>query len=199
MDLQTDAVPEAVAEVVGVAGVGDDLPRRGVHVTQRNPGRQRLAAGLLRGGHQLIDVELPLRGRRQHKGARHVGVVAAHQGAEVDLDEIAGRQDGVGRPMVRDRGVGAGRHDGLERHPVGAVVQHQRLELAAHLALGAPGPQTAALDQVGQRGIGRLAGQPQQRDLAGILDLPQRLDRPAARTNSVSPACLGQRRRTPRR
>ena len=99
-------------------------------------------------------------------------MVSAHQGAEVDLDEITRREDGVGRPMVRDRGVGPGRHDGFERHPVGPVVQHQRLQLAPHLALGAAGPKTTVGDQFGQRGVGRLAGQPQQRDLAGVLDLP---------------------------
>ena len=43
--LQPDAVTEPVSEVLGVAGVGDDLARRRVHVAQRFPGRQRLAAG----------------------------------------------------------------------------------------------------------------------------------------------------------
>ena len=95
--------------------------------------------------------------------------------------------------MVRNRGVGARGHDGLERHPVGAVVQHQRLQLAAHLALGAAGPQATAVDQIGQRGVGRLAGQPQQRDLAGVLDLAQRLDR-ARRADQLGVAgLLGER------
>ena len=148
VDLQSDAVAESVAEVVGVPGVGDDLPRRGVDLLERGPGRERFPARPLRGGHQLVDVELPLRGRRQHERAGHVGVIAAHQGAEVDLDEVAGRQHRVGGPVVRDRRVGPGRHDGLERHAVGAVVEHQRLEFAAHLFLCPARPQPAALDQV---------------------------------------------------
>ncbi len=148
-----------------------------VDVLERDAGRERVTAGSLRGGDQLVDVELPLRGRRQHEGAGHVGVVSAHQRTEVDLDEVTRRQHRVGRPVVRDRRVGAGRHDGLERHPVGAVIEHQRLEFAAHLFLGPARPQSPALDQVGQRGVGRLARQPQQRDLARVLDLAQRLDR----------------------
>ena len=132
---------------------------------------------MLRRGNQLVDVELPLRDRRQHEGAGHVGVVAADQRAEVDLDEVARRQHCVGRPVVRDRRVGPGRHDGLERHAVGAVVEHQRLEFAAYLFLRPARAQPAALDEVRQRGVGRLARQPQQRDLARVLDLAQRLHR----------------------
>jgi hypothetical protein len=55
------------------------------------------------------------------------------------------------------------------------VVQHQRLQFATHFAFGPAGPQPAAVHQVGQRGVGGLAGQPQQRHLAGVLDFAQRL------------------------
>ena len=57
------------------------------------------------------------------------------------------------------------------------MVEHQGFQLAAHLAFGPAGPQPAAGHQVGQRGVGGLAGQPQQRHLAGILDLAQRFHR----------------------
>ena len=55
------------------------------------------------------------------------------------------------------------------------MVEHQRLQLAAHLEFGPAGPQPAAGDQVGERGVGGLAGQPQQRHLAGVFDFTQRL------------------------
>ena len=48
------------------------------------------------------------------------------------------------------------------------------LQLSADLAFGPARPQPAASDQVGQRGVGGLAGQPQQRHLAGVLDFAQR-------------------------
>ena len=105
-------------------------------------------------------------------------MIAGDQRAEVDLDEVAGGQHRVGRAVVRDRRVGARRDDGLERHPVGAVVEHQRLELAADLLLGAArAAARRASTRSAQRRVGGLAGQPQQRDLAGVLDLAQRLDR----------------------
>ena len=175
VDLQSDAVSESVTEVVGIACVGDDLSRRGVDLLERHPGRERLPAGALRGGDQLIDVELPLRSGRQHECASHVGVIAAHQGAEVDLHEIAVGQHRVGGPVVRDRRVRTGRHDGFERHAVGAMIEHQRLELAAYLFLCPARPKSAALDQVAQRRVGGFARQPQQRDLTGVLDFAQRL------------------------
>ena len=72
------------------------------------------------------------------------------------------------------------------------MVDHQRLELAGHLFLGPAGPKPATLDEIGQCGVGRLAGQPQQRDLAGVLDLAQRLHG-AGRANQLDPGRLSQR------
>ena len=175
MNLQADAVSQPVTEVLGVAGVRDDLPRRRVDVLERHPGCEEVPARPLGGRDEFIDVELPLSGRRQHERAGHVGVVAAHQGAEVDLHEVPGGQHRIGRPMVRDRRIRSGRHDGLEGHAVGTVIEHQRLELAAHLFLCPARPQPAALDQILQRRVGGFTGQSQQRDLAGVLDLAQGL------------------------
>ena len=104
-------------------------------------------------------------------------MISADQGTEVDLDEVAGGQHRIGGPVMRDRRIRPAGHDRLERDAVGAVVEHQGLQFAAHLAFGPSGPQSAARHQVGQRGVGRLARQPQQRHLAGVLDLAKRLDR----------------------
>ena len=145
VDLQTDAVTEAVAEVLGVAGVGDDLAGGGVDLAQRRP-RPRAPRGRPAGRRTPArrSPAATARRRAEHEGAGHVGVVAADQRTEVDLDEVTRRQHRVGRPVMRDRRVGAGRHDGLERRSVGAVLEHQRLQLAADLPLGAARPQAAA-------------------------------------------------------
>ena len=177
MDLQPHPVAEAVAEVLAVPGVGDHPASRGVDVGQVRSGPQRIAAGLLRGADQLIDLALPIGGLAQHKRPGHVGVIAADQGTEVDLDEVAGGQHRIGGPVMRDRRIRPAGHDRLERDAVGAVVEHQGFQFAAHLAFGPAGPQPAAGHQIGQRGVGGLAGQPQQRHLAGVLDFPQRFDR----------------------
>ena len=175
MDLQPHPVAEAMTEVCAMPGVVDHPASRSVHVGQTGPGFQRNPACSLRGADQLIYLQLPVGGLAQDEGAGHVGVIAADQRAEVDLDEVAGRKHRLGGPVMRDRRIRPAGHDRLERHAVGAVLEHQRLELAAHLELGAARPQSAAGDQVGQRGVGGLAGQPQQRHLAGVFDFTQRL------------------------
>ena len=92
--------------------------------------------------------------------------------AEVEFHEVACRQHRLGGAVMRDRRVRAGRDDGLEGDAVGAVVEHQRFEFAAHLLLGAARPQPAALEQLRQRRIGCGACRPQQRDLVLVLDHP---------------------------
>ena len=94
--------------------------------------------------------------------------------------------------MVRNRRIRPGGHDGFERGSVGAVVEHQHLQVTGHGALGAAGPQPAALHQCGQRGVGGLAGQPEQRHLAGVLDLAQRLHG-AGGPNQIRGGVIGQR------
>jgi len=176
VDLQTDPVAQTVAEVLPVAGLGDHRAGRAVDLAQFGPGHQCRPAGPLGLGHQRVDLPLP-RGRgSQHEGAGHVRVVAADQRTEVDLHEIPGPQFGVGGPVMRDSRIGAGGDDRLEGPPVGAVFEHQELQFAGHRPLSPPRTQSTAGDQRGQGRIGRLARQPQQRHLTGVLDLPKALD-----------------------
>ena len=70
--------------------------------------------------------------------ARHVGVVAGEPGAEVELDHVALLQQAVAGLVVRLGGVLAEGDDRVERQPVGALVQHQRLELPGDLLLADP-------------------------------------------------------------
>ena len=95
--------------------------------------------------------------------------------------------------MVRDRRVGAGRDDRLERRAVGAVIAHQRLEVAGDVPLGASGPQAPVVYQAVEGGVGGLAGQPQHRHLTGVLDLAQRLH------HAPGPHQLGRGRRLAQR
>ncbi len=168
-------MPETVAEAVAVSGVLDHPSCRGVDLAQRGARHQRPAAGPLRRAHDVVDVPLPHLRLPQHEGAGHVGVVAAHQRPEVDLDEVTGCQFGRGRTMVGHRRIGARGHDGLERGAVGAVVEHPAFQLPRDGSLGAAGAQAAAAHQIGQRRVGGLTCQSQQCHLAGVLDLPQSL------------------------
>jgi hypothetical protein len=78
--------------------------------------------------------------------------------------------------VVRDRRVRPGRHDGLERRGVGAVAEHQRVQVAADLAFGPAGAYATGDEQLGERPVGDRARLPQQRDLVIVLDRAHRLD-----------------------
>src|SRR6185437_16952490 len=53
VDLQPDPMAQAVAEIVGVTGLGDDLPRRAVDSLESDAGCERIPPGLLCRRHQL--------------------------------------------------------------------------------------------------------------------------------------------------
>src|SRR3954471_18165676 len=75
----------------------------------------------LRARDELVELLLPVGRGAEHERARHVGVVAVDERAEVELHQRSGVQHGVGRPVVRHRGVRPGAHNRLERRAVGAV------------------------------------------------------------------------------
>ena len=85
--------------------------------------------------------------------------------------------------MVRDRAVGAGRDDEVEGQPVGPGVDEAPFELDGELAFGAAGVQP--LEHGGEH-LGRDgAGQPELRELAGVLDDAQALDQAGARDHGA--------------
>src|SRR5690348_12828019 len=106
VDLQPHPVAEAVAEVLAVAGRGDDVPRGRVHVRGGGAGHGRVDPGPLRRGHQGVNVALPGGGLAEHDGPGHVRVVAAVPGAAVDGDHVARLEAPAARRMVRDSSVG---------------------------------------------------------------------------------------------
>src|SRR5690606_38214005 len=121
VDLEPDAVPGPVAEVLPVSGRLDDLSGSAVNRVAFGPGLRGLASGALGRGDDLVDLSLP-GGRRcaHHHRPGAVGVVAADTGTEVDLQQVAALHPAVGRPVMRDRAVRSGCHDGLESETVGA-------------------------------------------------------------------------------
>src|SRR5215471_14778612 len=75
VDLQAHPVPQTVREVLAVAGLGNDVAGRRVHVRHGRVRPGRRDPGPLRGGHERIEVALPAGWRAEHDRARHVGVV----------------------------------------------------------------------------------------------------------------------------
>src|SRR5690349_4044350 len=128
VDLQPHPVTEAVAEVLAVTGGVDEIPRRRVHLRDRRALGGRLDPGPLRRRHQAVDLALPGGGLAEHDRAGHVGVVPLVASAAVDRDHVAQLEAAASRGVVRDRPVRPARHDGVERGPLGARVDHGALD-----------------------------------------------------------------------
>ncbi len=116
MDLQTDAVTEAVAEGVAVTGLLDDAAAGRVHIPA---GHARLAAGDAR--------ELGVQHRVVHglhlvgdvidcDRARHIRTVAVVDAAEVHRDEITCLDGLFGGHAVRFGAVRTRNNDRVKRH-----------------------------------------------------------------------------------
>src|SRR5690625_1754363 len=178
VDLEPHAVAGPVAERLAVAGGGDVLPSGSIDREAVGTGKQCLCAAVLCLGNQLVDLLLPLgRGGPDHDGSGAVGVIAPVGGTEVDLQQVAGRDDpGAGR-VVRDGAVRSGSDDGLEGQPVGAELEHPPFEVTCDVLLGAA-EQTTGFIQVLQRPARDRAGLGEAVDLALVLHGTDVFDHP---------------------
>src|SRR5487761_1553366 len=157
-----------VLEVLGVAGVADQVPGRGVDLGQRGARPGRGQPRLLGLRHQVVGVPLPLRGLADADGPGHVRVIAAVPRAEVDRDQVPAAQRPVAGHVMRDRAVRAAGHDRVERGAFGAEIHHPALERGGQLPLGDARPDRR------QQLLEGLAADParggQQVELRVILD-----------------------------
>src|SRR5215469_7078243 len=124
MDLQAHAVAKTVAEVLTVPGSVDEIPCCRVHVSDGCPSGRRLDAGPLRRRYQFIDLPLPVGRHTERDRPGHIGVVAGVPGSAVDRDHVARLKGTVPRRVVRYRPVRAAGHDGVERRPLRARIDH---------------------------------------------------------------------------
>src|SRR6476659_7336792 len=136
VDLEPDAVPEAVAEVAAVPGRLDRLAREGVRV---DAGQSRLQPGdgaLLRGYAHLVGAPQRVRQPAGRDRARAVAAVTVDAHAPVDRDERRAVDDPVVGAVVRERAVRARRDDRVEGHVVGTVGVQQLAQAPRDLTLG---------------------------------------------------------------
>jgi hypothetical protein len=101
-------------------------------------------------------------------------VVALHQGAEVELDDVATAELARGGRVMRLGGVLTERGDGVERQPVAAGLAHRELQLDGQVALGHPLHELA--DHLLEPLVGDGLGPADQRELVGVLDPAELLD-----------------------
>ena len=176
MPLEPDPVPGPVEERLAVALRLDRRARGGIDRLAGVPGRTARVAGRLGAVQDREQVPESLVGPLRRVAAgdpqrpRDVRAVAAERAADVEHDRLAGPDHPVGRLVVRRRRVGAGADD----REVGLVValgDEPLADLPRDVGLG-PADQPPGRD-LGDDPIGGLGGQPQQRDLVGVLDHPQ--------------------------
>ena len=136
VDVQAEAVAEAVTEVFAVAAGRDQIARRAVDFGAGDARLRDGDAGELRLEHDVINLAHLVRDAAQGDGARHVGAVAALETAEVHRDEVAHLDLPVARHAVGHAGVGAGDDDGVEAVAFRAEPQLAVGELGRDLALG---------------------------------------------------------------
>ncbi len=153
MDLESETVSGAVDEGVGEVVLGEHLSARRV---------DRSLIGTVSHGGDTGGLSGRRRRRRAvaarptaapgDEGTGHVAAVAVDLGAEVDDDEVVGFDDPIARTVVRQRGVRARRHDGLEADVVGSAQTHGLIECESERTLGRP------LVEHGERREQRLVG-----------------------------------------
>ena len=179
MDLQPDAVAEAVAEVLALPGRLDQVACDRVDLFAVRPRPDRGERLFLGGEDELVDLPRargdPLSGRVR---ARAVRAVALVQRAPVDRDQHVLTDLACARRGVRQGAVRAGGDDRGKARALGAEAAHAQLQLDRDVALG-------ATDETGfERFPQGLVGQPGRGadavDLTGVLDRPQPLDRAGA-------------------
>src|SRR5579859_2825819 len=171
VDLQSHSVTQAVAEVLAVPGRLDDVPRRRVHVRGGRAGHGGVNARLLRGGHQVVDLPLPARGRAECHSTGHVRVVAGVPGTAVDGDQVAGLEPAAAGRVVRDGTVGPAGHDRVEGRLVRPGIHHGALDQHRQVPLRHPGADLG--DHLVERGAGDRTRPGEQGDLLLVLGHPQ--------------------------
>ena len=158
MNLQTDAVTEAVAEGVAVTGLLDDAAAGRVHVPAGHTGLAARDACELRIQHGVVDETHFIGHMIDRDRARHVRAVAVIDAAEVHRDEIACLDGLFGGHAVRFGAVRTRNNDRVKRHVFRAVVQHEVGQAGGDLLFGHADP------DVVQHLLERLLGDTLRRD-----------------------------------
>ena len=139
MNVQTEAVAEAVAEVFTEARFRDDRAGSAVNLTAGDSGSAGGDAGQLRLQDGVIDLLHLVRRLTERDGARHVAAVSVLQAAEVHGDEVPRLKHSIPRNAVGLAGVLAGDDDGVKGIALAAKAEHAVDQLGGDFLLGHAG------------------------------------------------------------
>ena len=185
VDEQADAVPEAVAEAVAVAGRLDHVPGEAIRLDARHAGLDPRDGGELRLEADVVDPAQPPRQLAGRERAGAVGAVAVEPGAPVDGDERSRLDEVVARLRVRLRAVRARGDRRVERELVDPVGMQQLPEPPRELALAAADPGLRGERLEGP--VGGERGAADAADLGLVLHRPEGVD-DAGRRHRLDPA-----------
>src|SRR5919109_2573549 len=133
-----------MAEVLAVAGLGDDVVGEHVGFFAAHAGADELFGGALSGEYDVVDfVEFRI-GLADGDRAGEVGAVAVYDDAHIDDDGVSVLNRVVARLGVGHGAVGAGGYDRWERKAFGAEAAGLRLDLERDAAF-----RPAGLDALG--------------------------------------------------
>jgi len=173
MHFQSNAVSQAVAELLAIARPFNVLSRDGVGIPPGHPRSHARGRALIRDPHHFIDRAMLVAGLADHHRARHVRAVTAHFGPEIHQEKLARFDHAWRRAGMRKCGARTAGDDGRKRKAFTPFIPQGLLQHAGHGQLGHARVEQREGATEGARGhVGRVRD---ARDFLLILSLPERL------------------------
>ena len=164
----------AVAKIIAVARICNDLPGGSIHLAARHAGFGNGDASQLCFQDSVVNPLHLLCGVAQGHGTGHVGAVAFVENAKVHGDEVPLLQHPVAGNAMGHAGVGARHHNGVKGQAIGAVFIQAVNQLCAKLLLRHPHPDPG--QDLGKGLVCDLLGLLHQAQLIGLFLGPESID-----------------------
>src|SRR5439155_26007625 len=142
----------------------ENVDRRRTDSASLDAGPDRVEARTQAGLRDLVKPDAVRRGgcAADVEGLEGDGVVALLDAADLDVHEVAGFEDAMGRGAVDEGGAGAGSKLGWDRRVVGSGAAHRILDLRREPALGDAG--AGMIERGLQTGFCKCAGAAKERE-----------------------------------
>ena len=173
MDFQSQAVTEAVTEILSQSMLVQFLPGCSIHGLARCAGLYQRKGKFLGRQHGLIDFLLPLIGLADTDGTRHVGAVSFIHCTKIQRHKLSLSDCLIRGNTMGQRTAQPGCNDGLEGWLLRPQLAHLPFHASRHSQLS--DARTDEAQNVLKGGIGNPAGPADQLDFRAVLDFPQNI------------------------
>ena len=168
MDLQADAVPQPMDELVAVSGSGDDIAGEIIDLFPDHSTANTRQYGVLRVQHDIVNRLERESGIAEADRARQVGGVPLPERAHIDDNRLSREDLPRASRVMRSRGVRTGGDDRPESRSGRSEPAHGVLDASLQLDFGHPLIEFG--DPFEQRRVGKRSGLRQDFDLISVLD-----------------------------